>query len=104
MSYHEQKEEAKPYIEAFKTERMPRYLAHFERILGGNAAGEVFFIGSRVTHIDFQVMVMLQVTASQFPDAWPHLEIPLLKAFLARMEARPNMQRYFNSQRKKPFA
>ena len=50
-------------------------------------------------------MVMLQVTAQQWPDAWEaNKDIPLLKAFLARMEARPSMVKYRNSPRKQPFA
>lgn len=104
LSYHEQKEEAKPYIAAFKSERLPRYMTNFERFLGANGGGKDCFIGKTVTYVDLQVMVMLQVTRSQFPDAWPTIEAPLLKAFLVRMEARPRIQRYLSSGRKQPFA
>jgi glutathione S-transferase len=104
MSYHDQKEEAKPYIEAFKTDRLPRYMASFERLLKFNNGGVGFFIGTSLTHTDLQVMVMLQVTRQQFPDAWPAIDAPLLKAFLERMEARSQIQKYLASDRKQPFA
>lgn len=103
MSYHEQKEEAKPYIEAFKKERLPRYLAHFERCINSNT-NSGFFVGAALTYVDLQVMVMLQVTKSQFPDAWEEVEIPSLKKFLERMESRPKQIEYMASSRKHPFA
>lgn len=104
MSYNDQKEEAKPYIEAFQRDRMPRYMVFFERLLSANAARGEFFVGSSLTHVDLQVMVMLQVTRHQFSEAWLTTDAPLLKAFLARMEVRPSMQRYLTSDRRRPFA
>jgi glutathione S-transferase len=104
MSYHDQKEEAKPYIEAFKTDRLPRYMTNFERFLKANKGGEGFFLGESLSYVDLQVMVMLQVTRSQFPDKWPTIDAPVLKAFLQRMEARPQIQQYLSSGRKQPFA
>lgn len=104
MSYIEQKEEAKPYIEEFATLRMPRYLNIFERFLKANAERGEFFIGSSLTYVDLQVMVMLQVTRSQFSDHWPTYDAPMLKAFLDRMEARPNMAAYLSSDRRRPFS
>lgn len=104
MSYHDQKEAAKPYIEAFAKDRLPRYMSSFERLLKANLGGDGFFIGDSLTHADLQVMVMLQVTRSQFPDSWLNLDAPLLKAFLTRMEARPKIKSYLQSDRRQPFA
>jgi glutathione S-transferase len=105
MSYHDQVEEAKPYIEAFKKERLPRYMTNFERYLNANQNNSGFFIGTSLYYVDLQVMVMLQVTHSQFPDAWDEMiDIPLLKSFLERMESRPKIQSYLASDRKQPFA
>lgn len=105
LSYHKQVEEAKPYIEAFQKERMPRYLGNFERYLKANKTESGFFMGETLTYVDLQVMVMLQVTRSQWPEAWESLsDIPSLKAFLATMEARPKINLYLESPRKSPFA
>lgn len=106
MSYHDQVEEAKPYIEAFKKERLPRYMSHFERCLEANntIGGSSFFVGNSLTYVDLQVMVMLQVTRFQVPDAWEKLDAPLLKAFLDGIEARPRIRAYLDSDRKRPFA
>jgi len=104
MSYHDQKEEAKPYIAAFKADRLPRYMTNFERFLKANRGGGGFFVGDSLSYVDLQVMVMLQVTRSQFPDAWEALDAKLLKDHLAQMEARPRIKAYLLSDRKQPFA
>lgn len=133
LSYHSQVDEAAPHIDAFRRERLPRYMGIFERLLasnnnntdknagssnhnqnnedhededgdgeGGNGGG--YFVGRTATYVDLQVMVMLQVTSHQWPAAWAALDAPLLKAFLRRMEGRPAMRRYLQSDRKQPFA
>merc|ERR1712048_562949 len=56
MSYHDQTEEAKPYIDAFKADRLPRYMTNFERFLKANNGGNDFFIGPSLTYVDLQVM------------------------------------------------
>lgn len=102
LSYHKQTKEAQPYIDAFKTERLPRYMAHFERHLAFGSSD--FFVGDTLTYVDLQCLVMLQVTKAQWPDAWSNLKIPKLKAFLVALEARPRIQAYLASPRKRPFA
>ena len=103
MSYHDQVEEAKPYIAAFCKDRLPRYFGHFERLLKSNDGD--FFVGPTLSYVDLQVLVMLQVTRFQFPDTWNDLpDVPLLKAFLDRMESLPKIKAYLDSDRKKPFA
>lgn len=104
MSYYDQVEEAKPYIEAFKKERLPRYLSHFERLLAANNGGGGFFVGSDLTYVDLQVLVMLQVTDSQWPDTYSEVDIPLLHLFRKRMEERPRIKAYMASDRRNPFA
>ena len=102
MSYHQQVEAAKPYVDAFKADRLPRYMAHFERLF--LAAPGPFFLGDTLTYVDLQALVMLQVTKSQWPDAWPNLPIPNLTDLLARLEARPRIAAYLRSPRRNPFA
>lgn len=104
MSYHQQVEEAKPYVAAFAQERLPRYMQHFERLLLANDGGEGFFVGSKMSYVDLQVLVMLQVTKSQFPEAWATLETPKLKKFLGRVEEVAGIKEYLASPRKRPFA
>jgi len=137
LSYHRQADEAAPHIDAFRRERLPRYMGIFERLLASNnnnnnadknadssshnqnnedhedgdgdgdgddGNGSGYFVGRTATYVDLQVMVMLQVTAHQWPAAWAALDAPLLKAFLRRMEGRPAMRRYLQSGRKQPFA
>lgn len=102
LSYHDQTKEAQPYIDAFKKDRLPRYMAHFERHLVHNAG--TFFVGDTLTYVDLQCLVMLQVTRAQWPDAWSNLDMPNLKTFLVALEARPRIRAYLASPRKRPFA
>jgi len=84
LSYHSQVDEAAPRIDAFRRERLPRYMGIFERLLasskdadgeGGNGGGD--FVGRTATYVDLQVMVMIQVTSQQWPAAWAALDAPL---------------------------
>lgn len=103
MSYHGQAEEAKPFIAAFVSDRLPRYMDHFERQLAATTAGN-FFMGDSLTYVDLQVLVMLQVTTAQWPGDFASLSIPRLKAFRDRVEALPRIRAYLDSGRRKPFA
>lgn len=104
MSYYDQVEEAKPFINDFKKERLPRYMDNFERLLRSNKDGAGYFIGDEITYVDLQVLVMLQVTEFQWPDAWPGLHIPLLKQLRQKLENTPAIKAYLASPRKQPFA
>lgn len=103
MSYRLQKDAAQPHIEYFKSKRLPRYFKYFERVLNANQHSLTFFIGNDLSYADLQVMVMLQVTDQQWPDAYTAQPTPLLKAFRKRIESFPNIKKYLESPRRKPF-
>jgi len=52
MSYYQQAEEAKPHVEWFQKERMPRFLSHLHRVLQHNQSmhpGSSVFVGGTLT-------------------------------------------------------
>ena len=63
-----------------------------------------FMIGQKLTYVDLAMLHALRITAFQFKDKWQSMQsIPLLKAFLDRMESRPNLAAYFKSERWIPY-
>lgn len=91
---------AQPYIRAFQRSRFPRFLGHFERLLGHS--GEYFINGS-FSYADLQVFAVLRISESQFPEAYAALQIPLLRNFFHRIRARPRIAAYLSSDRCRPF-
>ena len=64
-----------------------------------------FVVGQKLTYVDLALLHVLRATQSQFPEAWEALtSIPLLKAFLQRLQQTPRLQQYFQSDRCKPFS
>ncbi|CAM9876603.1 unnamed protein product [Lampetra planeri] len=104
-SYFTQQEETKPYIEKFVKERLLRFLGHFEATLKANDGGQGFLVGDSLTYVDLALLHALRATAAQFPEEWAAAAevTALLRAFQARVSARPRLAAYFRSERCKPF-
>ncbi|XP_045168606.2 uncharacterized protein LOC123531584 isoform X2 [Mercenaria mercenaria] len=103
--YLSQKEETQPYIDRFVSERLPRWLKYFERVLASNNGGKGFLFGEKITYCDLGLFHSLHATESQFPNAYKSADyIPLLKAFKERIIARPRIASYLKSQRWRGFS
>lgn len=65
-----------------------------------------FVVGDTVTYVDLALLHVLRATEAQFPEAWTNIadDIPLLRAFKSRLEARPQLAAYFKSDRARPFS
>ncbi|XP_062578138.1 glutathione S-transferase P-like [Saccostrea cucullata] len=99
-SYHDQKEETQPYIDWFVKERLPKWLKHFEAVLKFNKGGQGFCFGAEVTYVDLALLQCLRGCESSYSKAYESADYcPLLKAFKARMEARPKLAAYYKSER-----
>lgn len=107
-SYHIQKEEAKPFILDFVTERLPKHLNHFEGILkyrkSTNPSATDVYVLSKLTYVDLELFHALCAAEAQFPEAWDAMDIPLLKAFKEQIAARPRIAEYLKSDRRQKFA
>src|SRR5689334_344493 len=103
LYYEDQKAEAKRRSEVFRTERIPKFLDYFERVLDRAQSGH--FIGSKLSYVDlsmFQVMVGL---AYAFPRAMKAFEskVPALVKVRDHVKARPRIAAYLASERRLPF-
>ncbi|HEY1750362.1 MAG TPA: glutathione S-transferase [Caulobacteraceae bacterium] len=104
LYYEDQKEAAKQRAEAFRQQRIPKYLGYFERILagGGGAAG---LAGEAVCYADLSLFQVVRGLQYAFPKAMAGLA-PKLAAVIAladRVERRANVAAYLASERRIPF-
>lgn len=63
-----------------------------------------FLFGDKLTYVDLTLFWVLKATEASYPDAWKKAEnVPLLKEFRDRIEKRPNISAYLNSDRFVPL-
>lgn len=82
--------------EALVGERLPRWLGYLDRILGGNAGGEGFYVGGGVTCADLAVWYLLE-TMSINGLSGPLEAFPRLRAFNDRIGGRERIARHVAS-------
>ena len=105
LYYEEQRREAKRRAADFVSNRLPKFLRHFERVLARNPRGRAHLVGARMTYADlslFQVVAGLQYA---FPNAMArlapgHRRVLALHALVAN---RPRIAAYLASERRLPF-
>jgi glutathione S-transferase len=104
LYYEDQKDAAKQRAEAFRTERIPKYLGYFERIL--DAAGEgAGLAGEAVCYADLSLFQVVRGLEYAFPKAMAALapRIEAVRALADRVERRANIADYLKSDRRIPF-
>jgi glutathione S-transferase len=103
LYYEDQKDAAKQRAAHFVAERLPRFLAYFERVLQRNG-GEVL-VGTRITHADLSLFQALEGLRYAFPRAYARAaaETPAVRALAERVRARPRIAAYLASERRMPF-
>jgi glutathione S-transferase len=101
--YRDQKPEAARKAESFRTARIPKYLAYFERIAAANPAG--WLVGAERTYADLSMFQVMEGLRYAFPShmareqaAWPSL-----LALRDRVAALPRIRAYLESERRIPF-
>jgi glutathione S-transferase len=105
LYYEDQRREAKRRAADFVTNRLPKYIGYFERVLARNPRGPAYLVGGRLTYADlslFQVVAGLQYA---FPNAMARVarRYRHVMALHARVAARPRIAAYLASQRRLPF-
>lgn len=66
--YEDQKEEAKRRAKSYRKNRLPKFLAHFEKVLESNPSnkeGSTYLISSKTTNAD---LVLYQVCSDLYED------------------------------------
>jgi glutathione S-transferase len=105
LYYEDQKDAAKARASAFLSERMPKYLGYFERVLAQNPTGPAHSVGDALTYVDLSLFQLREGLRYAFPRATADLDeqYPHLTALASRVRARPNIAAYLASHRRVPF-
>jgi glutathione S-transferase len=105
LYYEDQKKEAKARTAAFLSERAPKYLGYFERVLNDNPAGKAHAIGDKLTTVDLSLFQVWVGLAYAFPRAFAGADklYPALAALTASVAAQPSVAAYLASERRIPF-
>lgn len=105
LYYADQTREAKRRASHFRDERMPRFLAYFERVLARNPRRGGWLVGSRASTADLSLFQIVEGLRYAFPRSMAALEqgLPRTLALRERVAARPRIAAYLGSERRIPF-
>ena len=103
LYYEEQLEESLRRAETFRTERLPKFLGYFERVL--ERSNGTTLLRDAHSYVDLAAYHVLEGLAYAFPNAFDAIKprVPKLLALKARVAARPRIADYLASPRRKPF-
>jgi len=105
LYYEDQRPEAMRRAADFLTERAPKFLGYFERVLARNPSGDHHLVGARLSYADLSLFQVVAGLRYAFPHAMARLETkhPRLGALHDRVAARPRIAAYLASERRLPF-
>jgi len=103
--FHEQKDAAVARAAVFRTDRMPKFLGWFERILAANPAGADRLVGGSATYADLSLFQLIEGLRFAFPVACARelAKLPRVTALHQAAAERPRLQAYLASERRLPF-
>jgi glutathione S-transferase len=103
--YEDQKPEAARHAENFRKNRIPKFLAWFERILEANRKGAGHLVGGRVTYADLSLFQMVAGLSYAFPRAMKRelKKTPHVAALCEAVAARKRIKAYLESDRRLAF-
>lgn len=105
LSYEDQKPEARRRAEAFRAERIPKYLQWFEAILARNPDGDAHLVGRTTTYADLSLFQVVEGLLYAFPNAAQSAlaRTPRVRALHRRVAQRPRIEAYLASTRRVAF-
>jgi len=103
LYYADQKEAAARRAQEFRSNRIPKFLGHFERALA--AGGGPFMAGEAWSHVDTSLFQLLAGLDYAFPNRMAGLAgtYPALERMRRAVEALPGIAAYLASDRRQPF-
>jgi glutathione S-transferase len=101
--YEDQKPEAARAAQQFRTERLPKFLDHFEQAAGANPG--VWLIDDRWSYADTSLFQLVEGLRYMFPRRMAALErdYPGVVAIRDAVAALPGIAAYLASDRRVPF-
>ncbi len=106
LYYEDQKEEAARRAASFVSERVPKFLGYFERMLTRTPASKThYLVGAERSYVDLSLFQVVAGLRYAFPNAMARLEpeIPRCIELHDRIAARPRIAAYLASKRRQPF-
>ena len=105
LYYRQQKPEARRRARHFRSERIPKYLGYFERVLQSNRRGRGLMVGGALSCVDLSMFQLIAGLRYAFPRTLRRMEPawPGLVALHDRVAALPRIAAYLESDRRVPF-
>ncbi len=102
LYYEDQREEALRRAGDLRTQRLPKFLDHFEQVLERGGGRHALHQHS---YVDLSLFQLMSGLGYAFPRAMQrmHADLPLLHALHAAVAKRPRMAAYLASSRRVPF-
>jgi glutathione S-transferase len=102
LYYEQQRAAARKCAQAFREERMPKYLNYFENVLERGNGRQAL---SRHSYVDLSLFQLISGLDYAFPNAMRRMQkrIPRLRALAQRIAERPHVAAYLASPRRIPF-
>ncbi|XP_001630789.2 glutathione S-transferase [Nematostella vectensis] len=104
-SYDAQKEETQPFIEYYKSKRLPKWLAFFENALKENYEknGELVFVGKQICWVDFCIFHFIDGNMFECPEVFEKENTEHLEKFHKAIRERPNIKKWYFSEKRPKF-
>lgn len=105
LYYEDQRPEASRRAKEFCSERIPKFLQWFERIVVRNPAGSRHLVGGRLSYADLSLFQLVEGLRYAFPKAAAKslAQAPLVVALHDRVAALPRLAAYLASERRIAF-
>jgi len=105
LYYEDQKPEALRRAKAFCSERIPKFLQWFERIVERNPAGSRHLVGGKLSYADLSLFQLVEGLRYAFPKAAARAlaQTPEVTQLHQRVAALPRVAAYLASERRIPF-
>jgi glutathione S-transferase len=100
--YEQQRVEARKRSQAFREQRLPKFLGYFEQVLERGNGRQAL---ARHSYVDLSLFQLISGLEYAFPSAMRRMQrrIPRLRALAERIAERPNIAAYLASPRRIPF-
>jgi glutathione S-transferase len=105
LYYEDQKREARERTRAFLSERLPKYLGYFERMIENNRTGRGHMVGRSLSYVDLSVFQLVAGLRYAFPRTMARREpdYARLIALHDKVVANANVSAYLASPRRIDF-
>ena len=105
LYYEDQRREARARTGYFLSERLPKYLGYFERVIDHNANGRGHILGRSLSYVDLSMFQLLTGLRYAFPESMSRRKrnYPKLTALHDKVIANANVSAYLDSERRIAF-